>query len=355
MTAEQVDAFVEQLPKDLDPDVRAGVMDIVPWLKDPLIGDKVEQMLRLAAKAGSWNAFLDGALKTAGGAGSGNHGHAGRLGKVGGSAPDSTPDWQDPGGFEHTGITWKQETDANGRPIPIHADTVEEAAALILQGKVVEVKDVKEAYTLIDKLAQLAQDAKNRGEDAKDYDLCNVSVKGTNIFCASSVRTKEYPNGIPRIEMPQLSGVPTKGSEADALSRDSKGKVDGSDHFIAYLQGIGIRTSSASVPASTLRASQREIIGSKIQGMMANTTFDPGAERIFVSRDSYVVDGHHRWAAQVGRDAADGHLGDKKINIIRVNAPISEVLHLANAWATKFGIPQKAGVVQQAAQTGLRG
>ena len=37
----------------------------------------------------------------------------------------------------------------------------------------------------------------------------------------------------------------------------------------------------------------------------------------------------------------------------RINAPISEVLHLANAWSQKFGIQQAAGVVKQAKATGL--
>jgi len=39
--------------------------------------------------------------------------------------------------------------------------------------------------------------------------------------------------------------------------------------------------------------------------------------------------------------AKDGHLGDSKMNIVRVNAPISEVLHIANAWSEKFGNQSK--------------
>ena len=72
--------------------------------------------------------------------------------------------------------------------------------------------------------------------------------------------------------------------------------------------------------------------------MMIDKTFDPAKNPVFVSNDHYVVDGHHRWAAVVGRDAEDGVLGDKPMNVIRVDAPISEVLHIANAWSEKFGI-----------------
>ena len=57
------------------------------------------------------------------------------------------------------------------------------------------------------------------GKDAPDYDLCQVTVADTNMFCLESLQTKEYPEGIPRVEMPQLSGTPVPGSQADALDR----------------------------------------------------------------------------------------------------------------------------------------
>ena len=36
------------------------------------------------------------------------------------------------------------------------------------------------------------------GKDAPDYDLCQVTVADTNMFCLESLQTKEYPEGIPR-------------------------------------------------------------------------------------------------------------------------------------------------------------
>lgn len=263
--------------------------------------------------------------------------------------------WTDSGGYEHTGITWKQSVDQNGRPIPIHVATVEEAIPLVLDGKVVEVPDTATAYTLINKLADMVQEAKAAGKDAKEYDLCQVSVAGSNMFCAESLRTAEHPQGVPRLEMPQLGGKPVPGSEADKLPRNpwDKTEVDGAAAFVTHLQGIGVKTSVEVLPAANLKASQRELVGSKVGKMMRDTSFDPAKNPIFISKDNYVVDGHHRWAAVVGRDAADGHLGDALMNVVRVNAPISEVLHLANAWSAKFGIQQAAGVVRQAKATGL--
>ena len=212
-------------------------------------------------------------------------------------ARDDTGKWtsggggtfKDPGGFEHTGITWKQDTDpVTGRPIPIVANSVEEAVAMIHEGKVVEVADVTTAHTVIGRLAEIANEAKAAGREAKDYDLCQVSVAGSNLFCAQSLRNEQYPTGVPRLEMPQLGGTPVPGSEADKLPKDKDGKVDGSAVFMHHLQSIGMRTEHDSVPAADLRASQRELIGSKVGGMMNAKGYDPGKVPIFVSSDNYV-------------------------------------------------------------------
>ncbi len=257
---------------------------------------------------------------------------------------DEKGQWTSDGGFEHTGIVWKQPTDANGRPIPIKVSTVEEAASLVLEGKVVEVPDVKTAFTLINKLADMAIEAKAQGKEAKEFDLCNVSVSGTNMFCADKFHSPEYPQGVPRIRMPQLGGIPVPGSEADHLEHNAKGRVDGSDAFIAHLQGIGMRTTNEVVPAASLKASQREIIGTEVAWMMNAKKYDPAKKPLFISSDNYVVDGHHRWAATVGREAESGKLGNVTMRVRRINAPISEVLHLANAWSKKFGIKQQGGI-----------
>jgi ParB-like chromosome segregation protein Spo0J len=62
---------------------------------------------------------------------------------------------------------------------------------------------------------------------------------------------------------------------------------------------------------------------------------------IYVSRDGYVIDGHHRWAAAVGADSRDG-LGDLKIRVQTIDMPISEVLLVANAFTEEFGIKRKS-------------
>lgn len=257
-----------------------------------------------------------------GGVGSGNFGHAGRPGEVGGSAPSGS-----------------------GRPVPIKVKSIDEAVKLVLEGKVVELPDVKSAATLIKRLAAMAIEAKAAGKEAKNYDLCRVSVKGTNLFCAARVRTAEFPHGISRIQMPQLSGTPIAGSEADKLPRiPGKDRVDVADAFIDHLTSLGIGISEDSVHASDLKSSQSELVGSAVAHLMLDRTRDLTASTYFVSNDNYIVDGHHRWAAAVGRDAEDGRLGDVDLNIRRIDAPITEILQIARRWTSEFGIAPIKGI-----------
>ena len=227
------------------------------------------------------------------------------------------------------------------RPVPIRVRSVKAAIPLILQGKVVELTDARQVNTLLSRLARMAQDAQARGEHAPNYDLCKVSVRGTNLFCIERLRTDEHPEGVPRIHMPQFTGKPVPGSPADRLPRNLHGNVDAAGEFVAHLKSLGITTEAGKVPAASLKASQAELIGPRVAAMMTGRSFDPHEGHIFISRDNYVVDGHHRWAAVVGLDAKDNKLGDITMNVVRVDAPISEVLHIANRWTRQFGIRAK--------------
>lgn len=237
------------------------------------------------------------------------------------------------------------------RPTPVRVKTVDEALELMRQGQVVEVEDVKTVYTLLTKLAEMALDAKAKGEKAPNYDLCNVSVKGSNLFCTEKIRNAEYPEGVNRIKMPQLTAKPQPGSPADQLPRRAGSEsVDASLAFVDYLEAKGIKVAAAeAVPASGLRASQSELLGPHVAGMMMAAGYDPGKDPIFISRDNYVLDGHHRWAAVVGRDAEDGTLGQSTMNVIRIDAPMSELLFEAIDWTARFGLRPKGAYAKEAA------
>jgi hypothetical protein len=213
------------------------------------------------------------------------------------------------------------------------------AADLLSTGHKVKLAQPRHASTLLAELARRVQEAKDAGDKAPDFDLCKVTVRNTNLFCAES-------KGIPRVQMPQLSGVPTKGSKADKLPKDDKGGVNLTPLFREHLEkSLGVDITDGTQKASFLRASQIELNGAKVAGMVE--ALDSGKQlggdpRLFVSHDDYIVDGHHRWAANVGHDLADGKLGDIDMPIARVDMDIIELLDEANRFAADWGIPQAA-------------
>lgn len=190
-------------------------------------------------------------------------------------------------------------------------ETADEALAAIAKGEFVELNPNTFGVAL-DKMHAMALEAEKLGKDAPKYDLCNVSVEGT-LFCAENM-------GIARIEMPQIAD---KGA------------------FIDHLHGLQVGHSDVLVEASRLKATQREIDGVKVAGMMAAAKagkFDLRAERIFISSDNYVLDGHHRWAAMVGLDWTDGMATPLDMPVTRINEPISALLPIANEYVDKSGL-----------------
>jgi len=195
--------------------------------------------------------------------------------------------------------------------------------------------------TIIDKLADLGKQAKEKGEQAPNFNLCQVSIPGTNLYCDGNI-------GIPREDMPQFKGTPEPGSPADKLPRDSSGEVDTEEFFKEMLNKQGIKVSEpANVPADRLKATQSELVGVKVAGMVGvledpnHPAYGKITAPIYVSNDGYVLDGHHRWAAIVAHNAAHP---DKQIpmQVRVVDEPIRPLVKRSNACAEAMGRKPKA-------------
>jgi len=194
--------------------------------------------------------------------------------------------------------------------------------------------------TIIDKLAELGKQAKEKGEKAPNFNLCQVSVPGTNLYCDGN-------KGIPREDMPQFKGTPEPGSPADKLPKDENGEVDTEEFFKKMLEKDGIKVSEpTAVPADRLKATQSELVGPKVAGM-AKVLADPNhpayekiTAPIYVSNDGYVLDGHHRWAAIVAHNASNP---DNQIpmNVRVIDEPIIPLVKRSNDFAEKMGIRAK--------------
>jgi len=139
--------------------------------------------------------------------------------------------------------------------------------------------------------------AVERGID-KSADLCKINPP----VCHDNL-------GITRDKMPQFP---------DNKVRDS---------FLDKLKASGVRVTEGKVKVGQLKASQEEIQAEKTIGMAGaylDGKFDGIKNAIVISKDGYIVDGHHRWAALLAVGA------NEEMNVIRVGMPIRPLLDLVN-------------------------
>ena len=211
------------------------------------------------------------------------------------------------GGGKHPGKGYSSSAKLIGGVIC--TPSIYDAQRALHEGRKVELDQPRKLSVLIDRLGKVAQSMIAKGEKAPVFNLCNVNVRGSNLFCAET-------KGIPRAEMPQLDDQQTK-------------------DFRKYLKAKGYKIEKEKTPAANLRATQNQLIGAHVAGIAAKLRDKPGhyAKRVIVSKDDYILDGHHHWAAKVGLDAADGNLtNDTKVKISRVDISITKLL----AEAEKF-------------------
>ncbi len=191
--------------------------------------------------------------------------------------------------------------------------------------------------TDISKVAQQIADAKAKGEPAPNINLCDVTVPGTNLYCDDNL-------GIPRDEMPQFKGTAQPGSRAAGMEADESGEVDTEPVFKEMLKEKGIKTLQTEIPADKLKATQKDLVGAKVIGMMGALEKDPTHPKItapiYVSRDGHVIDGHHRWAAIVAYNAAhpDAQI-PMKTTVLDMD--IKDAIPMANKFAEDMGIAAK--------------
>lgn len=112
--------------------------------------------------------------------------------------------------------------------------------------------------------------------------------------------------GIPRSKMPQVF-----------------------DSFLDHVRELGYRVRKEKVDPHDLHATQKEIAVAMVEKILRtfrSGSFDP-TKGLIVSKDDYVLNGHHRWAAVLLNNNRYGE--DVRLEINRVDAPIRVLLELA--------------------------
>jgi hypothetical protein len=201
----------------------------------------------------------------------------------------------------------------------------------------IEPQQLEQFNTDISKVSKMIDDAKAKGEPAPNINLCDITIPGTNLYCDDN-------QGIPREEMPQFKGKAVEGSRAAGMETDKDGEVDTEPVFREMLKEKGIKVLQTEVPADKLKATQKDLVGEKVIGMMGALEKDPNHPKItapiYVSRDGYVIDGHHRWAAIVAHNAKhpDNPI-PMKTTVIDMD--IKDAIPMANKFAEDMGIAAK--------------
>jgi hypothetical protein len=197
--------------------------------------------------------------------------------------------------------------------------------------------DLNQFNTDISKISKMLDDAKAKGDPAPDINLCDITIPGTNLYCDDN-------KGIPREEMPQFKGKAVDGSRAAGMETDKDGEVDTEPVFREMLKEKNIKVLQTEVPADKLKATQKDLVGEKVIGMMGALEKDPNHPKItapiYVSRDGYVIDGHHRWAAIVAHNAKNPNNPIPMKSTV-IDMDIKDAIPMANKFAEDMGIAAK--------------
>jgi hypothetical protein len=159
-------------------------------------------------------------------------------------------------------------------------------------------------------------------------DLTELSVEGTLLFGDEGM-------GIARKDMPQIPGKER-------------------DRFLAEIEkSDGITAEKEKVDPTTLKPIQKEISSARSGAIFEKFREDgqiPKNERILISKDGFVVDGHHTWGAAVAF-AFDNPGTELPVYRLSVNA--DEALAISRSWSKANGFEGQAIDAKEPAKKSL--
>jgi hypothetical protein len=110
-------------------------------------------------------------------------------------------------------------------------------------------------------------------------------------------------DGIVRTDMPQIRSVRM-------------------DDFKAWLVAQGIKTSYEKVPAKSLYATQKDFKTERLMPLLDKPVIE--GPPVLVSRDGFVLDGHHRVLAK--------RIRGEDIHVMQIDAPIEDLLKVIKTY-----------------------
>jgi hypothetical protein len=236
--------------------------------------------------------------------------------------------------YHHEGDFWDTSPGSRANPIDC-GNNLKRAAKLIFEGKHVRLNQPDQVTTLIAIMKKDAAIFHSEGKPIPNFNIADISIKNRNLFAMDNI-------GIPRVNMPQLAGWVDPGSPASKRLPEGASptdEVDMAPEFIQELQNSGVGVHEETVQASHLRSTQQELDGYKAasiaERMEAGTL---SKAPIFVTRDNYILDGHHRWAGAIVEDAKNNRFGDLSMQVYKLDIDIGTALTRALDFQHRWGI-----------------
>jgi len=225
-----------------------------------------------------------------------------------------------------------------------------------------------------------------RGQKVVDFELCSKMFSQVG-FCYDR-KGEKTTKGIFRKEMPQFSSqvdpnkpdspafkalMAGKGytSPDQVTPEDLKLEVNMEKAYQEALKNAGYEINDEEMDATSLKPIQGELLGSKVAAMYGTLVAaqqDPEnygkaaarlLEPIYVS-DGYVIDGHHRWAAQCAVDIANGAGVNAKMKTRTITkggkpVPIDEIVEFSNKFQQDIGLMSqgRGGRTYRTSKTGM--
>lgn len=184
------------------------------------------------------------------------------------------------------------------------------------------------------------------GDDAHQaHDIAEAIKKGiddSSDVCKLSPPVCTENKGLTRDKMPQIEGGKSAkemlASDDELERKKGKAMVEaGADpdddrpvmrQLLDHLASNGAKSKDTRIRVGELKATQQEIKADKtfgiadkyLKGDWDSLTEDP---KVMISRDGYILDGHHRWAAVL---TVDPH---RTMNVVAIDMDMDELLHEA--------------------------
>jgi len=175
--------------------------------------------------------------------------------------------------------------------------------------------------------------------------LCNFPSRRHKLFCQGN-------KGIPRIKMPQIDGKPKPNSKAEQMVKEGvlqakkDGEVDLKDQFIQAMRCKFDVSEELTIDAASLKATQNEINGRYVAGMWWSLKQNPHHKLLrsplFIAKDNYILDGHHRWAAIDALEYGEQEAKPVMMRVIKIDTDIDTLLEQAHKFAQEYGIEEQS-------------